>query len=397
MQNSILFYNARIICIDKINDGFLVIEKGRIKAFGTGKPEEKLYKEVDSILDCKGKYLSPGFIDMHTHGAGGHDFMDGTEEAVKGACSEHLKHGTTSICPTTLTCPMDELLDFFKIYRKVKSEWTAGPNLLGVHLEGPFFSAQQAGAQDPQYLMQPVPEKYIPIFEAGGDDIARMSVAIELDGAMQLGQELRKRNIIAAIGHSDADYEDVKKAVENGYSLLTHFYSGMSSLHRVGPYRVLGVVESGYIFDELKVEVIADGKHLPPELLKLIVKCKGIDNISLITDSMRGAGMAEGEHPKIGSIKNGQETLIKDGVAMMPDFKSFAGSVCTTDRCVRTMYKLAEVPLYNAVRMMTLNPARILGIDDRKGSIEKGKDADLVIFDDDINVSSVYVGGVKRY
>ena len=195
--------------------------------------------------------------------------------------------------------------------------------------------------------------------------------------------------IIAAIGHSDATYAEVAKAVEAGYRFVTHLYSGMSALHRVGPYRVLGVVESAYLFDELGVEIISDGKHLPPELLRLIVKNKGIDNICLITDSMRGAGMPEGSRPKLGSLTNGQETLIRDGVAMMPDLKAFAGSVCTTDRCVRTMYKLAGVSLPDAVRMMTANPARVLGIDGSKGTIAKGMDADLVVFDEDINISSV--------
>ena len=156
-------------------------------------------------------------------------------------------------------------------------------------------------------------------------------------------------------------------------------------------------MESAYLFDELGVEIISDGKHLPPELLRLIVKNKGIDNICLITDSMRGAGMPEGSRPKLGSLTNGQETLIRDGVAMMPDLKAFAGSVCTTDRCVRTMYKLAGVSLPDAVRMMTANPARVLGIDGSKVTIAKGRDADLVVFDEDINISAVYVGGEPRY
>ena len=237
----------------------------------------------------------------------------------------------------------------------------------------------------------------MPILEAGGADIMRISVAVELEGALELGEELKKRGIIAAIGHSDATYAEVAKAVKAGYSFVTHLYSGMSALHRVGPYRVLGVVESAYLFDELGVEIISDGKHLPPELLRLIVKNKGIDNICLITDSMRGAGMPEGSRPKLGSLTNGQETLIRDGVAMMPDLKAFAGSVCTTDRCVRTMYKLAGVSLPDAVRMMTANPARVLGIDGSKGTIAKGMDADLVVFDEDINISSVYVGGEPRY
>ena len=387
-----VFTNGRIILTDRILDGYsVIVEDGVISDVTKGNTA------ADKVVDLGGRYLAPGFIDMHTHGAGGHDFMDGTEEAIKGACMTHLSHGTTSIVPTTLTCLNSELFNFFEVYRKVKADWHEGPNLLGIHLEGPFFNAAQAGAQDPKFLQLPTRENFMPILEAGGADIMRISVAVELEGALELGRELKKRGIIAAIGHSNATYAEVAKAVEAGYSFVTHLYSGMSALHRVGPYRVLGVVESAYLFDELGVEIISDGKHLPPELLRLIVKNKGIDNICLITDSMRGAGMPEGSRPKLGSLTNGQETLIRDGVAMMPDLKAFAGSVCTTDRCVRTMYKLAGVSLPDAVRMMTANPARVLGINGSKGTIAKGMDADLVVFDEDINISSVYVGGEPRY
>ena len=387
-----VFTNGKVILTDKVLDGHnVVVENGVITEITT------CAVTGDKTVDLGGYYLAPGFIDLHTHGAGGHDFMDGTEEALKGACLTHLSHGTTSIVPTTLTCLNSELFDFFQVYRRVKSQWHEGPNLIGIHLEGPFFNSAQAGAQDPKFLQIPTKENYMRILEAGGKDIVRVSAAVELDGALELGKELSKRGILAAIGHSDATYAEVEKAVEAGYTFVTHLYSGMSALHRVGPYRVLGVVESAYIFDELKVEIISDGKHLPPELLKLIIKNKEIDNICLITDSMRGAGMAEGEKPKLGSLTNGQETIIQDGVAMMPDFKAFAGSVCTTDRCVRTMYKLADVRLHDAVRMMTLNPAKILKIDDRKGSIAVGKDADLVVFDDNIQVSAVYICGELRY
>ena len=387
-----VFTNGRIILTDRILDGYsVIVEDGVISDVTKGNTA------ADKVVDLGGRYLAPGFIDMHTHGAGGHDFMDGTEEAIKGACMTHLSHGTTSIVPTTLTCLNSELFNFFEVFRKVKADWHEGPNLLGIHLEGPFFNAAQAGAQDPKFLQLPTRENFMPILEAGGADIMRISVAVELEGALELGRELKKRGIIAAIGHSDATYAEVAKAVGAGYSFVTHLYSGMSALHRVGPYRVLGVVESAYLFDELGVEIISDGKHLPPELLRLIVKNKGIDNICLITDSMRGAGMPEGARPKLGSLTNGQETLIRDGVAMMPDLKAFAGSVCTTDRCVRTMYKLAGVSLPDAVRMMTANPAKVLGINGSKGMIAKGMDADLVVFDEDINISAVYIGGEPRY
>lgn len=384
--------NGRIIRDYEILSGVnLVLEDGRIAGLAEAVPEDS------AVFDAQNRYVSPGFIDLHTHGAGGHDFMDGTEEAVKGACLEHLRHGTTAIVPTTLTCPPEELDRFFEAYRTVKKGWRQGPNLLGVHLEGPFFSPAQCGAQDPRYLKRPKPEEYLPILAAGGGDIIRVSLAPELDGALELGDVLRSRGMIAAVGHSDADYSQVAEAVAHGFSHVTHLYSGMSALHRVGPYRVLGVTESAYLFDELTVEIIADGKHLPPELLRLILKCKSHDKICLITDSMRGAGLPDGRHALLGSLRSGHDAVIRDGVAMMPDLKAFAGSVCTADRCVRTMYKLAGLPLWESVGMMTRNPARVLNLSHRKGTIDAGMDADLVLFDDDIQVSAVFVGGAVRY
>lgn len=381
--------NGRVILRDRIEDGApLILEDGKIIGVGGALPER-----TDRVYDARGQYVSAGFIDLHTHGGGGYDFMDGTAEAVEGACRLHLRHGTTSIVPTTLTCPDEELLHFFEVYRETKRTMRDGPNLLGVHLEGPFFSRAQCGAQDPAYLKAPVPAAYLPILDAGGDDILRVSVAPELEGGMELGEELRRRGILAAIGHSDADYLTVKNAVEHGYRHVTHLYSGMSALHRVGPYRVLGVVESAYLLDELSVEIIADGKHLPPELLRLIVKNKNRDQICLITDSMRGAGMEEGQHAILGSLSCGQEVVLRDGVAMLPDGKAFAGSICTADRCIRVMHTQAGLSLPEAVAMMTCNPARLLHLESRKGSIAEGMDADLCVFDEGVNIRAVFVGG----
>lgn len=381
--------NGKIVFRDRIEDGTpLVLEDGRIIGVGGKLPER-----TDRVYDAGGMYVSPGFIDLHTHGGGGYDFMDGTAEAVEGACKLHLRHGTTSIVPTTLTCPDKELLHFFEVYRETKRTMKDGPDLLGLHLEGPFFSRAQCGAQDPAYLKTPTPAAYLPLLDAGGDDIIRVSAAPELEGGMALGEELKRRGILAAIGHSDADYQTVKKAAGYGYRHVTHLYSGMSALHRVGPYRVLGVVESAYLIDELSVEIIADGKHLPPELLQLIVKNKKRDQICLITDSMRGAGMEEGQHAILGSLSSGQDVVIRDGVAMMLDGKAFAGSVCTADRCIRVMRGQAGLTLPEAVAMMTCNPAQLLHLEDRKGSIAEGMDADLCVFDEEVNIKTVFVGG----
>lgn len=370
-----------------IKDAVLLIEDGRILDIVQGRvPEADLYIEAD------GGYVSPGFIDMHTHGGGGHDFMDGTVEAITAACKTHLAHGTTSICPTTLTCTDEELFHFFDCYLLAKKEMKDGPNLLGIHLEGPYFSPEQRGAQDVQYLKIPAKDNFAALLD-GSDQIIRMSAAPELEGGMELAKELKKRGILAAVGHSDATYETVLEAWEHGYTHVTHLYSGMSSIRRIRAYRHLGVVESAYLIDGMTVEIIADGKHLPPELLRLIVKLKPMEDICLVTDSMRGAGMPDGEHVLLGSLAHGQDCIIDDGVAVLPDRSAFAGSVCTADRCVRTMYQLAAVRLEEAVRMMTYNPAKVLGIEKEKGILARGMDADIVIFDEDIRIKSVMVMG----
>ncbi len=365
----------------------LVIEDGKIQQIARGQ-----VPDADTCIDAKGQYISPGFIDIHTHGGGGYDFMDGTAEAIINACKAHLAHGTTSICPTTLTCTNEELFAFFHCYREAKEKMKDGPELLGIHMEGPYFSMEQKGAQDPQYIKIPAEDDYRAMLDAS-DDIIRMSAAPELPGAMELANELKARGILAAIGHSDATYETVAEAWERGYTHVTHLYSGMSTIRRINAFRHLGVIESAYLIDGMTVEIIADGKHLPPELLQLIVKLKPMEDICLITDSMRGAGMPEGSHVLLGSLAHGQECIIDNGIAVLPDRSAFAGSVCTTDRCVRTMYKLAKVKLEDAVRMITYNPAKVLGIEKRKGSLAPGMDADIVIFDDNIQISSVMVRG----
>lgn len=391
----IIFKNARIILPDTILCHHVVSVKNGVIEFISEEIPAGVQTSQTEIVDCEGNYLSPGFIDTHCHGGGGADFMDGTAEDVVTAARAHLKHGTTGICPTTLTCSDEELFCFFDSYEKAKEVREHMPHLLGIHLEGPYFSASQAGAQPPQYLVPPRKDHYMEILRRGGDNIVKWSVAPELPGAMDLGDELAARGILASMGHSDARFEVVEEAMKHGYSQLTHFYSAMSSIIRENGHRKLGMVEAGYLFDQLTIEIIADGIHLPPELLRLIVKCKSHDHICLVTDSMRGADMPDGPS-LLGSLAHGVPVIIRDGIANMPTFDSFAGSVATTDRLVRVMIQKAGLPVWDAVKMASLNPASFLGIDKTYGSIEPGKSADLLIFDDDIRISSVYVSGVKQ-
>ena len=214
---------------------------------------------------------------------------------------------------------------------------------------------------------------------------------------MEFGKYVTSKGILAAIAHTDAIYEEVLEAYHHGgFTLATHFYSAMSGVTRRNAFRFAGVIESAYLLDDMDVEIIADGVHLPAPLLKLIYKIKGPDRIALITDAMRAADMPEGESV-LGSFKNGLKVIVEDGVAKLPDRTSFAGSVATADRLVRTMLTMAEVPLVETIQMITETPARIMKVSDRKGSLTKGKDADVVIFNDQIEVQKTFVKGRLVY
>ena len=257
-------------------------------------------------------------------------------------------------------------------------------------MEGPYFAYGQRGAQDPRYLRNPSPEEYEKILDECRS-ILRWSIAPELPGAIEMGKTLKKRGILPAIGHSDAEWDDIEKAYEAGFTHVTHLYSGMSTVHRKNAYRYIGVVEAAYLIDDMTVEIIADGKHLPAELLKFVYKFKGSDKIALVTDSMRGAGMPDGP-TMLGHHTNGLSCIIEDGVAKLPDRTAFAGSVATFDRLVRNMVSMANVPLHEAVKMGAKTPAKIMKLNDR-GVLAPEKRADIILFNDNIDVSFVMVGG----
>lgn len=389
MKTTIIKNGYIITPFRNIGLGSIVIQEGKIASISEGD-----IKTIDGaeVIDAEGNYVSPGFIDLHTHGAGGHDFMDGSIEAYLGAAEMHARHGSTYILPTTLTSTNESLYETFNLFRKAKDLNTKGATMEGLHLEGPYFAFNQKGAQDPRYLRNPTPEEYMEILEKGGDIIKRWSMAHELPGALDLATELKKRGIMLSMAHTDATFEETMVAYEYGFRHITHFYSCISGITRRNAYRYAGVVEAGYYHDGITLEVIADGIHVPAPLMKLLYKIKGSEKLMLCTDSMRAAGMAEGEYI-LGGLKDGQKVIVEDGVAKLPDKTAFAGSVATADICVRTYYRKGEVSLTEAVRMMTETPARELGIEDRKGSIAVGKDADIVIFDENINIKQTIIKG----
>ncbi len=317
--------------------------------------------------------------------------MDNTVEAFLAIANTHARYGTTAMLPTTLTSSKEDLLETLRVYELADKENINGSQFIGMHLEGPYFALSQCGAQDPRYIRDPDPEEYMEIL-SGTSVIKRWSAAPELKGAIEFGKYVTSKGVLASIAHTDAIYEEVVPAFEIGYTLATHLYSGMSGVTRRNAFRYAGVIESAYLIDEMDVEIIADGIHLPPPLLKLVYKIKGPQRIALITDAMRAAAMPAGESV-LGSIKNGLKVIVEDGVAKLPDRSAFAGSVATFDRLVRNMIKLADVPLLEAVQMATATPAAIMRIADKKGALVAGMDADIVIFDKDINVETTIIKG----
>lgn len=383
----------------KISNGVIIAPNRMIKNATLILSGEKILDIVegdvlieDAIeIDAKGKYVAPGFIDLHVHGGGGHDFMDATVEAFHKIAEMHAKHGTTAMLPTTLTSDKGSILKTLSVYEEALASKTKGASFLGMHLEGPYFAQNQRGAQDPRYIRDPDRVEYTDILKQSSC-ITRWSAAPELKGCNEFGRYLTSKGILPSIAHTDATYEEVLEAHESGFSLITHLYSCMSGVTRRNGFRYAGVIESAYLIDDMNVEIIADGIHLPASLLKLVYKIKGPDKIILVTDAMRAAGMPDGESI-LGSKNNGLRVIVENGIARLPDSDSFAGSVATADQLIRTMVNLAEVPLIDAVKMMTATPAAIMNVDRTKGSLTKGKDADVVLFDENINISAVIIKG----
>lgn len=372
-----------------IEDGEVEINGSRISYVGEKR------NTAEKTIDCTGQFVSPGFIDMHTHGAGGYDFMEATEEAFLEAGKTHAAHGTTTLLPTSMACPDETLFDFLNAYQKVRNTKRPGPHMPGVHLEGPFFADSQKGAQPTEYFKKPsvdYAQKVLNICP----HVLRWSGAPELEGGYALGRYLYDRGILASIAHSDATLEEAVQAFENGYTHLTHFYSGMSQLKRVQSYRIPGLIDSGYMFSGFQIEIIADGHHLPPSLLRHIYRSIGPERISLVTDSTRAAGTDAKETFLGVNPETGIRAIIDNGVAKLPDKSSFAGSIATTDLLVRNMLRYADCGICDAVKMMTRTPAVLLGLK-KKGALTVGYDADIAVFDRDVRIAYTIVNGEVVY
>ena len=372
----------KIITVKGIFDGYIYFDEDKIVSV------TKDRMKSDGEYDLTGKYVSPGFIDIHTHGGAGFDFINGYDDVVDGS-NFHLSYGTTSILPTISAAPFKKMAKAIEEIDRVKRDGSAKANIIGAHLEGPYLSKEQCGAQCTDFITNPKKEEYEELINKYPHAIARWSYAPENDPKGEFASFLKKNGIIASAGHTNAIYDDMKVALDNGMNLITHLFSCTSTITRDMGFRRLGVIESAFLEDEIFVEIIADGKHLPPDLIKLILKIKGTDKVALITDSLSVAGTEQKEGKMVDT-----EYVIEDGVCKLKDRSAFAGSIATSDRLVRVLKDEVGVDIVDAVKMMSETPAKILGL--KKGILQSGYDADIIAFDENINVSDVWVMGKKQ-
>ena len=330
------------------------------------------------LIDAKGMYIVPGFICMHAHGGGGHDFTECTEEAFRTVASTHLMHGATSIFPTLSSSPFDKLHQAASICQRLRDE--PGSPILGLHIEGPYLNPKMAGEQFAGQTKEIDEKEYKDLVEST-DTISRWDASPELPGALDFARYLQSKGILPSISHTEAEYDAIRQAFDAGFTHAAHFYNAMPGFHKRREYKYEGTVESVYLTDGMTIELIADGRHLPPTILKLAYTLKGVENTCLVTDALRYAATD-------GKTVDDPRYIIEDGVCKMADHSSLAGSLATSDVLVRTMVQ-AGIPLGDALRMASETPARIMGVADRKGSLQKDKDADIVILDKRLNIRAV--------
>lgn len=335
-----------------------------------------------NLIDAKGMYIVPGFVCMHAHGGGGHDFTECTEEAFRTAVKAHQRHGATSIFPTLSSSPFSEIRKTVSICEKLMKEKDSP--VLGLHVEGPYLNPKMAGGQFSGKVKNPDKEEYTSLLDET-NCIKRWDSSPELPGALEFAGYLRSKGIVAAISHTEAEYDGIKAAYEAGYTHAAHFYNAMPGFHKRREYKYEGTVESVYLTDGMTIELIADGIHLPSTILRLAYKLKGVSHTCLVTDALAYAA-AEGVEITDPNV------IIEDGVCKMADRSSLAGSIATMDVLVRTMVK-AGIPLGDAINMVSETPARIMGVDDRKGTLQKDKDADLLVLDRDLNIRAAWAMG----
>ncbi len=341
------------------------------------------------IIDAKDHYIAPGCIDLHLHGGGGHDFTEATPEAFYAIARAHAKQGMTSIYATLAASPKETFERAIRTCETVMVNPKDGARIMGLHLEGNYLNKKMCGGQDPNHLYPPDPNEYKELLASTGC-IKRWSASPELEGAFEFGRYATRQGVLVSLAHTTADYSTVKEAYDAGFKHVTHFYNAMTGVHKVREFKHEGTIESIYLMDDMTVELVTDGIHVPIPILKLVHKIKGAGRIALVTDAMFAAAYS-------GSVEDiDARVIVEDGVGKLADRSALASSIATADRMIRTML-LAEIPLVEVMRMTSETPAKIMGIEDKKGTLEKGKDADIILFDKDINMKATFVEGKCVY
>lgn len=335
------------------------------------------------VVDARGMYIVPGFVAMNIHGAAGHDFKEGTEEAFRKAVAAHQRYGATTIFPTISSSPFSTIRQCAEVCERLMTE--PGSPILGLHLEGPYLNPKMAGAMFSDVVKNPDPEEYRSLIEET-KCVRRWDASPELPGAMDFARYLKEKGILVSITHTEAEFDLIREAYNTGFSHVAHFYNAMPGFHKRREYKYEGTVESVYLMDGMTVEVIADGRHLPSTILRLVYKLKGVECTCLVTDALAYAAN-DGKQPDDCRI------VIDNGVCKLADHSALVGSIATSDQLIRTMVEKAKLPLEDAIRMASETPARLMGVYDRVGSLQKGKDADVLIIDRKLNVRQVWCKG----
>ena len=384
-KNRFALVNGRVVLPDQMVEGKAVVVDGAAIA---GIVDVGELGNMIEQVDVNGRLITPGLIDIHTHGALGHTFNEPTGKAFGTITAENGRRGVTSLLATPATAPIPDLVACLEFTRQWMATEHDGAQVLGVHLEGPYFNVAQAGAQDPANVRNP-DDGTVDQLLAHHDVIRQISYAPELPGAVELTRRLVELGIVAAAGHSSAKEDEVAATINAGLSHIIHIWSAQSTTVREGPWRKPGMLEVSLAYDNLTVEMITDNKHLPPTLMKLAYKCIGPDRLCIISDATSGAGLTEGSRFRMGEM----EYEVHDGVGMMFDRSGFAGSSTLLNEMIPILTKHVGVPLPEAVRMASLTPARVIGMAKRKGSLATGKDADIAIFNDDFTAWKVLING----
>lgn len=359
-----------------VPDGVVVVDGDRVAAVGTS-PRVTVPDNAER-LDARGGIICPGFVDIHLHGGDGADCTDCTVEAVRAVARRHLRAGTTSFLATTGSAPLVQIWPAFDCIREAMYHPEPSESrILGIHMEGPFLSPSQSGAHSPELLRMPDPAEQEVLYSYAGD-LARVTIAPEREGALGIIAELAGRGVLVSGGHSDALYEQVCLAIQAGMRHITHLWSCMSTVRRIGPKRHSGMLEAALVEEGLTVEIIADGYHLPTSLMKLAYRMKGADKLCVVSDAMRASGMGPGQYEVCGIM-----AVVEEGgrVAMTPDRTAFAGSISTVKECFQHLVQVVGVSLSDALQMASLTPARILGAEDQVGQLAPGCLADLLVLD----------------